>query len=93
MLLHPEMMLAQAHAQQRELIAEGDRQRLLAAARRHRRASAARRADDVSAARRNEVGLRGVAHVANGEVNAAARGRPEGTLTPCEPRVAVPARS
>ena len=44
MLLHPDLMLANFHAHERELIAEADRQRLLSAARRRRQAGAGRHA-------------------------------------------------
>jgi hypothetical protein len=43
MLMHPDLVLAQAHARQRELIAEADRERLLAIARLARRGRRARR--------------------------------------------------
>ncbi|GAA4446387.1 hypothetical protein [Phytohabitans houttuyneae] len=42
MMMHPDLVLAQAHDRQRELIAEADRERLLATARRARRARRAR---------------------------------------------------
>jgi hypothetical protein len=41
MLIHPDLILDQAHQRQRELIAEADRHRLLALARRNRRRNAA----------------------------------------------------
>jgi hypothetical protein len=72
MLTHPDLMMAQMHYRQNELIAEAERSRLLAAARRGRRRAAATGPDS------------GIAP----EV----RGRPDGTLTACEPRVAAPAR-
>jgi hypothetical protein len=43
----------------------------------------------LAAARR----YRRASRAGRGQVNAEARGRPTGTLAPCEPRVAVPARS
>lgn len=43
MLIHPDLILDQAHTRQRELIAEADRYRLLSLARRHRKAVAAER--------------------------------------------------
>ncbi|MDQ7909828.1 hypothetical protein RB614_35560 [Phytohabitans sp. ZYX-F-186] len=42
MLMHPDLVLAQANDRQRELIAEADRERLLATARRARRGRRAR---------------------------------------------------
>jgi len=44
MLLHPDLMLANFHANERELIARADRERLLSAARRRRHARAGRHA-------------------------------------------------
>jgi hypothetical protein len=45
MMMHPDLVLAQAHDRHRELIAEADRERLLAIARRARRARRARQAE------------------------------------------------
>lgn len=42
MLMHPDLILAQANDRQRELIAEADRERLLATAREARRGRRAR---------------------------------------------------
>ncbi|BCB88298.1 hypothetical protein [Phytohabitans suffuscus] len=42
MMMHPDLVLAQANERQRELIAEADRERLLATARLARRARRAR---------------------------------------------------
>jgi hypothetical protein len=42
MMMHPDLVLAQANDRQRELIAEADRERLLAIARRARRGRRAR---------------------------------------------------
>jgi hypothetical protein len=72
MLTHPDLMMAQMHLRQNELVAEAECSRLLAAARRSRRRARAGNPD--------------------GEIAPAVRGRSDGTLAACEPRVAAPAR-
>jgi hypothetical protein len=72
MLTHPDLMMAQMHHRQSEMLAEADRRRLLAAARRGRRRRGSRGPD--------------------GGITPPVRGRPDGTLASCEPRVAAPAR-
>jgi len=54
MLMHPDLVLAQANDRQRELIAEADRERLLAIARRARRG---RRAKQNTPARGHPVAM------------------------------------
>lgn len=74
--LAPEAYLSLARDRQREMIAEVENDRLLTAARRARR--------DRRRARR--------AAPANAEVSPVGAEAPAGTVAPCGPRVAAPAR-
>ena len=79
-MFSPEIYLSLAHDRQREWIAEAEQGRLLAAARRARRSRRrTRRAAEVSA----DI---------SADISAAGRDRPAGTVAPCGPAVAQPAR-
>jgi hypothetical protein len=74
MFIHPDLVLAQAHNRQRELVAEADRHRLLKAARRNRRGATGRNAQAGGGAT---------------AVSPAARGRPGSTRGSRDARVAA----
>jgi hypothetical protein len=83
-MFSPEIYLSLAHDRQREWIAEAEQGRLLAAARQARRSRRrARRAAEASAELSADI---------SAELSAAGRDRPAGTVAPCGPAVAQPAR-
>jgi hypothetical protein len=80
MYLHPDLLLDQFHARQRELYAEADRSRLLATALRARRDNKTRINSE-----------RGAGHT-DQRKSPAVRGRPDGSLAGCGAHAAAPAR-
>lgn len=76
MFFHPDVVLDRYHQRHRELVAEADAHRLLGVALRRRRAA------------RHKKAARG----ATSQVTPVARGRPSGSLAPCEGPGTAPAK-